>query len=108
MELHHPIMSKLWDLGGRTKRKVNYDNELDPDNVMQYDDVLPSPSSLTFGFYGIDPWSQSGKLPVGRAKMKMNLIPRIQHMSCINFPVKFYFMEYIMYLVIPKTNKHLN
>ena len=21
MELHHPIMSKLWDLGGRTKRK---------------------------------------------------------------------------------------
>ena len=23
MELHHPIMSKLWDLGGRTKRKKN-------------------------------------------------------------------------------------
>ena len=21
MELHHPIMSKLWDLGGRTQRK---------------------------------------------------------------------------------------
>ena len=21
MELHHPIMSKLWDLGGRTKKK---------------------------------------------------------------------------------------
>ena len=21
MELHHPIMSKLWDIGGRTKRK---------------------------------------------------------------------------------------
>ena len=21
MELHHPIMSKIWDLGGRTKRK---------------------------------------------------------------------------------------
>ena len=21
MELHHPIMSKLWDLGGQTKRK---------------------------------------------------------------------------------------
>ena len=21
MELHHPILSKLWDLGGRTKRK---------------------------------------------------------------------------------------
>ena len=24
MELHHPIMSKLWDLGGRTKRKKNH------------------------------------------------------------------------------------
>ena len=24
MELHHPIMSKLWDLGGRTKRKKEY------------------------------------------------------------------------------------
>ena len=23
MELHHPIMSKLWDLGGRTKRRKN-------------------------------------------------------------------------------------
>ena len=21
MDLHHPIMSKLWDIGGRTKRK---------------------------------------------------------------------------------------
>ena len=25
MELHHPIMSKLWDLGGRTKRKKEYE-----------------------------------------------------------------------------------
>ena len=24
MELHHPIMSKLWDLGGQTKRKKEY------------------------------------------------------------------------------------
>ena len=24
MELHHPIISKLWDLGGRTKRKKEY------------------------------------------------------------------------------------
>ena len=23
MELHHPIMSKIWDIGGRTKRKKN-------------------------------------------------------------------------------------
>ena len=32
MELHHPIMSKLWDPGGRTQRKkekegVDVDNE---------------------------------------------------------------------------------
>ena len=26
MELHHPIMSKLWDLGGRTKRKKKVKN----------------------------------------------------------------------------------
>ena len=25
MEIHHPIMSKLWDLGGRTKRKETGD-----------------------------------------------------------------------------------
>ena len=25
MELHHPIMSKLWDLGGQTKRKRKKD-----------------------------------------------------------------------------------
>ena len=24
MELHHPIMSKIWDLGGQTKRKKGY------------------------------------------------------------------------------------
>ena len=29
MELHHPIMSKLWDLGGRTKRKKKERNHSD-------------------------------------------------------------------------------
>ena len=29
MELHHPIMSKLWDLGGRTKRKKKNIEKLD-------------------------------------------------------------------------------
>ena len=24
LELHHPIMSKLWNLGGRTKRKIHH------------------------------------------------------------------------------------
>ena len=34
--------------------------------------------------------------------------PRIQHISCLDFIMKSYFMEYIKYLVIPVTNKHLN
>ena len=29
MELHHPIMSKLWDIGGRNKRKERYKIEGD-------------------------------------------------------------------------------
>ena len=43
--------------------EANYDNKPDPENVMQSDDVLPTPSSLTFGFHGVNPWYQSGNFP---------------------------------------------
>ena len=52
MELHHPIMSKLWDLGGRTKRKkekkdksdmekktntlINYISDFNKIDIIQY------------------------------------------------------------------------
>ena len=71
---------------------VNDDNNPAPENVMQYDGVLPTPSSLTFGFHGVDPWHQSGNFPVGRAKLKMTPNPKIQHMSRLNFFIKFYFV----------------
>ena len=93
--LHHEVIS------GTGK------NDPAPDNVIQYDYFFPTPSSLTFGSHGVDPWRQSGNFPVGRSKLKMTMIPRIQHMSHLNFFVKFYFMEYIKYLVTPETNKRL-
>ena len=71
---------------------VDDENEPAPENVMQSDDVLPTPSSLTFVFHGIDTWRQSEKLPVGRAKLKMTLIPRIQHMYRLDLFMKLYFM----------------
>ena len=83
-------------------------NDPSPDNVMQSDDVLPTPSTLTFGFNGVDPWRQSGNFPVGRAKPNMTPIPRIQHMYCLDFFIVFYFMKYIKDVVIPETNKHIN
>ena len=60
---------------------VDDENYPVPENFMQYDDVFPTPSSLTFVFHGVDPWRQSGDFPVGRAKLKMTSIPRIYHMS---------------------------
>ena len=75
---------------------------------MQYNYFLPTPSSLTFGFHGISPWRQSGNFPVGRAKLKMTPIPRIQYMSRLYFFMKLYFMNYIKDIVIPETNKRLN
>ena len=87
---------------------VDDDNEPSPDNVMQSDDVLPPSSSLTFGFHGVDTWRQSVNLLVGRYKLKINPIPRIQHMSCLNLFMKLYFMDYIKDVVIPETNKRLN
>ena len=48
-----------------------------PENAMHSDDVLPTPSSLTFGFHGVGPWCESGNFPVGRAKLNMTPNPRI-------------------------------
>ena len=70
----------------------DYDNNPTPENVMQSGDVLPPPSLLTFGFYGIYPWRQIGNFPVGRSKLKITPTLRIQHMSCLNFFVKLYFL----------------
>ena len=72
------------------------------------DDVLPTPSSLNFLFHGVDSWRQSGNFPAERYNMKMTPIPRIQHMSRLNFFTKLYFMEYIKDVVIPETNKCIN
>ena len=60
---------------------VDDDKDNAPENSMQSDDLLPTSSPPTFGFHGIDPWRQSGNFPVGRAKLKMTPIPRIQHTS---------------------------
>ena len=86
---------------------VNENNDPDPDNVMQYDDALPTPSPLIFGFHGVNPWRQSFNFPVARPKLNMTPIPRIQHMSHLDFFMKFYLMKYIKDVVIPETNKRL-
>ena len=92
----------------REEISVANNNELSPENVMKSDDVLPTPSSLIFRFHGIDPWHQSRNFPIGRARMKMTPNPRIQNMSCIEFFIKLYFMDYIRDIVIPETKKLLN
>ena len=75
---------------------------------MHYDYIFPHPSSINFGFNDIDTWRQSGKFPVGRVKLKITQIPRIKHMSRLNFFMKLYFMEYIKDVVIHETNKRIN
>ena len=75
------------------------------ENVMQFDDVLPTPSSPTFGFHGVDTWRHSGNFPVRREKLKITTILMIQHMYRFDFFMKFYFMDYIKYVVILETNK---
>ena len=87
---------------------VEYNNKPYPGNFMQYDDVFPTPSSLTFGFHDVDPWHQSGNFPVGRANMKMTPNPSIHHMYHLDFFMKLYFMDYIKAVVIPETKKRLN
>ena len=88
--------------------EVNGDNTPATDNVMQSDDVFTTPSPLTFGFHGVNPWHQSGNFPVGSANLKMIPIPRIQLMSRLDFFMKLHFMEYIKNVVIPGTNKIIN
>ena len=92
----------------REEISVDEDNKPAPENSMQSDYVLTTPSSLTFGFHGVNSRRQSGNFPVGRAKLKMTPNPRIQHMSRLEFFVKLYFVDYIKDVVIPDTNKRLN
>ena len=75
---------------------------------MQSDDVLPTPSSLTFEFHGINYWRQSGNFPVGRARLKITPNPSIQQLYLLDFFMKLYFMDSIKDVVIPETNKHIN
>ena len=89
-------------------KAVDDDNNPAPENFMQSDNILSPPSSLTFGFHGVNPWHQSGNLPVGSSNLKMTLIPNIQHMYRLNVFMKFHFIDYIKHLVIPDTNKRLN
>ena len=56
---------------------VDDDKKPTPENFMQSDDVFPTLSSLTFVFRGVNPWRQSGDLPVRRAKLMMNTNPSI-------------------------------
>ena len=72
----------------RSVAEVDDNNKTDPENVMQSDDILPTPSSLTFVFHGVDPWCQGGNFPVGRDKLKMTPIPRIQHKYRLDFFMK--------------------
>ena len=62
---------------------------------MHYDDVLPNPSSLAFGFNGVNPWRHSGDFPVGRTRLNMTLIPMIQYIYHLELFMTLYFMGYI-------------
>ena len=62
---------------------------------MHYDDVLPTPSSMAFGFNGVDTLRHSGNFPVGRTRLNMTLIPMIQHIYHLEFIMTLYFMGYI-------------
>ena len=67
---------------------VNNNNEPAPENFIQSGDVLATPSSLNFGFSGVNPWRHIGNFPVGRARPKITPNPRIQHMSSLDFFIK--------------------
>ena len=72
---------------------VDNDNNPTPENAMQSDDFFPTPSSLNFGFHGVDPWRQSGNFLVGGGNLKMTPIPGIQHIYPLDFFTKLYLME---------------
>ena len=80
---------------------------VDDDND-HFEDVLPDPETINFGFQRIKPWRQSGNLPVGKGNLKTVSTFRAQRMSCLEFFYQFYFMKYIKDVVIPETNKRLN
>ena len=42
------------------------------------------------------------------AKLNVTPNPKIQHISRLDFFMKFYLMDFIMYVVIPETNKCIN
>ena len=88
--------------------KVDDENNPAPENIIQYDYVFTTPTSLTFGFHGIDPWRRSGNLPVWRAKMKITPNPRMHHIYCLGLFMNVYFVEYTKYVVIPDTNKRFD
>ena len=52
-----------------------------PDNILNSEYVPPDPKIINLGFRGIDTWHQIGKLPVGKAWIKMVSNIRFQHMS---------------------------
>ena len=87
---------------------VNDNNYSVTENFMQSYDVLPPPLSTNFGSHDVNPWRQSGNLPVGRSKLNMTPIPLIQNISRLKFFMKFYFMDYIKDVFIPETSKLLN
>ena len=92
----------------RERVTVDDNNNPAPENFMHSDDVFPTPSSLTCVFHGVYHWRRSGNFPVGSSKLKVTPNPRIRHMSCLNFLMKLYLMEYIKDMVITETNKCLN
>ena len=69
---------------------------------------MPDLSTLNFGFQGIEPWCQSRNFTVGKARIKMVSNIRIQHMSRFEIFYHMYLMNYINYVLIPDTSKHLN
>ena len=60
---------------------VEDDNGTAPDNVSNSVDGLPAPKTLNLGFQGINPWCQSGKFHVGKARLNMVSNIRVQNMS---------------------------
>ena len=87
--------------------EVDNNNGTATENLIESDDILPTPSSLTFGFNVVNLWRQSGNLPVDRAKLKVTPNSRMHHIYGLNFFIKFYFMDYMKDVVIHESIKSL-
>ena len=59
---------------------VDNDNEPAPENVLNSKDVIYATETLSFGFQGIRPLYQSGKLTIGKKKLKIVSNIRVHHM----------------------------